>query len=98
MKKMIALIAVLVSTLSFAGSTGVVWVRGGSAAEVETKLFDKVQEINEARHMNLNGSSCDRPKVYAASAPSKAYRVNRFGELQEYWSATIKVKCQNDRD
>lgn len=96
MKKMIALFAVLISTLSFAGSTGVVWVRGGSAAEVETKLFQTVEDINSSRHYRLNGQNCEQPKVYAASAPSKAYRVNRFGELQEYWSATIKVSCRNN--
>lgn len=96
MKKTIALFALLASTLSFAGSTAVVWVRGASHAEVEAKLFAKVDEINSKRHMYINGNNCERPKVYAASAPAKAYRTNRFGELQEYWSATIKVSCRNN--
>ncbi|TNE99477.1 MAG: hypothetical protein EP326_08050 [Deltaproteobacteria bacterium] len=96
MKKTIAAIALLASTLSFAGSTNVIWVRGGSAAEVEQKMFDQVQDIQGKHRIMINGSECVRPKVYAASAPAKHYRANRFGELEAYWSATIKVSCQNN--
>lgn len=92
MKKLIATIALLASTLSFAGSTTVVWVRGDSEAQVEREMMDKVQEINRARRYR----DCENPKVYAASAPKKSYRVNRFGELEIQWTATIKVRCSND--
>lgn len=94
MKKLIAVAALLTSTLSFAGTT-VVWVRGDSEAQVERELMEKVQEINRTRR--VRGENCDGAKVYAASAPSRSYRVNRFGELQERWTATIKVSCRNDR-
>ncbi len=96
MKKTIAVIALLASTLSFAGSTKVIFVRGGSAAEVEQKMFDTVQDIQGKHRVRINHEECVRPKVYAASAPSKAYRANRHGELEAYWSATIKVSCQNN--
>ena len=94
MKKLIATALVLASTLSFAGSTTVVWVRGNSAAEVEAKMMDKVREIQRTRR--VRGQNCEGAKVYAASAPSRGYRVNRHGELQERWTATIKVSCRND--
>lgn len=92
MKKFIATLLVLASTLSFAGSTTVVWVRGDSEAQVEREMMNRVQEINRSRRI----SGCDNPKVYAASAPKKSFRVNRFGELEVQWTATIKVRCSND--
>lgn len=95
MKKFIAAIAILASTLSFAGSTAVVWVRGTSEAQVERDMMDKVREINSKRWMSINGQTCDNPKVYAASAPKKSYRTNRYGELEVQWTATIKVSCSN---
>lgn len=94
MKKLIAGIALLSSVASFAGSTTVVWVRGNSAAEVQAEMMDKVQEINRTRR--VRGQNCEGAKVYAASAPSMSYRVNRFGDLEEQWTATIKVSCRND--
>jgi hypothetical protein len=93
MKKLIAAAALLTSTLSFAGTT-VVWVRGNSAAEVEAKMMNKVQEINRTRR--VRGQNCEGAKVYGASGASMSYRVNRFGELEEQWTATIKVSCRND--
>lgn len=93
MKKLIAGLAILASTASFAGTT-VVWVRGTSASEVEAKMQDTVREINRTRR--VRGESCNGARVYAASAPSMSYRVNRFGDLQEQWTATIKVSCQGD--
>lgn len=94
MKKLIATAAVLASTLTFAGSTTVVWVRGNSAAEVEARMMDKVQEINRTRR--VRGQNCDGAKVYAASGASRSFRVNRFGELEEQYTATIKVSCRNN--
>ena len=94
MKKLIAAAAILTSTLSFAGTT-VVWVRGASEAQVESEMMTKINEINRTRR--VRGQNCDGAKVYGASAPSRSYRVNRFGELQEQWTATIKVSCRNDR-
>lgn len=91
MKKLIAGLAVLASFSSFAGTT-VVWVRGTSASEVQAKMERKVDEINRRRRVD----NCQGAKVYAASAPSMSYRVNRFGDLQETWTATIKVSCSND--
>ena len=96
MKKFIATIAILASTLTFAGSTAVVWVRGDSEAEVESEMRMKVQEINRRRHMTIGGQSCERPKVYAATAPKKSFRVDRFGNLEVQWTATIKVSCRNN--
>ncbi|TNE97605.1 MAG: hypothetical protein EP326_11190 [Deltaproteobacteria bacterium] len=96
MKKTIAIIALLASTLSFAGSTKVIFVRGGSAAEVETKMMDTVQDIQGKYTVRINHEECVRPKVYAATAPSMAYRGNAQGELEAYWSAVIKVSCQNN--
>lgn len=96
MKKLIAAIVVLVSTITFAGSTGVVWVRGETENEVEREMRMKVQEINRKRSMRIGGRNCSNPKVYAASAPKKSFRVNRFGELEVQWTATIKVSCSND--
>ena len=92
MKKFIATLLVLASTLSFAGSTSVAWVRGDSEAQVDSELRTKVQEINRARRYR----DCENPKVYAVSAPKKSYRVNRFGELEVQWTATIKMSCSND--
>lgn len=94
MKKLIATAAVLASTLTFAGSTTVVWVRGNSAAEVEARMIDKVQEINRTRR--VRGQNCSGAKVYAASGASRSFRVNRFGELEEQYTATIKVSCRNN--
>ncbi len=92
MKKFIAALALLATTFAYAGSTTVVWVRGNSEAQVESELMNRVQEINRSRRIR----GCDNPKVYAASAPKKSYRVNRFGELEIQWTATIKVRCSND--
>lgn len=94
MKKLIAGIALLTSVAAFAGSTTVVWVRGDSAAEVRAEMMDKVREIKRTRR--VRGQNCEGAKVYAASAPSMSYRVNRFGDLEEQWTATIKVSCRND--
>ena len=91
MKKLIAGLAVLASVASFAG-TKVVWVRGSSASEVQEKMERKVDEIQRRRRL----PGCEGAKVYAASGPSMSYRVNRFGELQKTWTATIKVSCRND--
>lgn len=91
MKKFIAALLVLASTYTFAGTT-VVWVRGDSEAQVERELMNRVQEINRSRRIR----NCENPRVYAASAPKKSYRTNRFGELEVQWTATIKVRCSND--
>jgi len=92
MKKFIAALALLATTMVFAGSTTVVWVRGDSESQVERQLMTRVQEINRSRRVN----NCQNPKVYAASAPKKSFRVNRFGELEVQWTATIKVSCSNN--
>jgi len=96
MKKLIATVALLASTLSFAGSTAVVFVRGTSEAQVENRMMAKVQEINRSHSTYIGGQNCEGPKVYAATAPKKSYRVNRFGELEVQWTATIKVSCRNN--
>lgn len=92
MKKFIAALAIVTSTLAYAGSTTVVLVRGDSEAQVEREMMNRVREINRGRRI----SGCDNPKVYAATAPKKSYRTNRFGELEVQWTATIKVSCSND--
>lgn len=92
MKKLIATTALLLTATAFAGSTTSVVVRGSSSADVEMKLRQKVQRINRSNQY----LGCENPRVYGASAPSMSYRVNRFGELQEKWTATIKVRCRND--
>ncbi len=94
MKKLIASIAILASTATLA-STTVIWVRGNSAAEVEAELMNRVQSIQGKYRARINGKECIRPKVYAASAPKKSYRANRFGDLEPIWTGTASVKCRD---
>jgi len=93
MKKLIAAVALLASTLAFAG-TSVVWVRGDSASQVEREMRNRVSEINRGTY---RVSGCNNPKVYGASDVKKSYRVNRFGELEVQYTATIKVSCTGGR-
>lgn len=96
MRKLITLATLLMTFSAFAGDTGAIFVRGETKSEVEQQLLLKVDEINDSYRIPLRGRTCQSPKVYAATAPKKSYRANRFGELEPTWSAVIKVRCSNN--
>lgn len=86
--------ALIATTSLFAETvTGVHVVRSRiSQADVEAKMFEAIDLIKQRR---LNLHECGRrAKVYAANLNGMSYRVNRHGELEKQWTASIKYSCR----
>ena len=98
MKTTLVLFALLFSTLATARSTTVIFIKGETFQECQDNLMQKAREIKGARVIRTPHGKCVRPKVYAATAPVLKYKGSRNGDLIPYYSAKLKVRCQNSDD
>lgn len=95
MKKMFTLFAILLSFQVMAETeTAVAFVRAESPDALEEKVMEAIPLIQSGRYRPLHDNCSGSRKVYAVETSGRNYRVDRFGNLQVYYSAAIKYSCQ----
>lgn len=94
MKKLMSMALLALSFSAFAETeTAVAFIRAESPAALEEKIVEAVPLIQSGRYRPLHDNCSGNRKVYAVETSGRNYRVDRFGNLQVYYSAAIKYSC-----